>query len=48
MRLLNNFQMTRENAIKFLRDIRLGIEYLQNSYVNRPFPGAIKGKTEMV
>ncbi|XP_055524019.1 uncharacterized protein LOC129717837 isoform X2 [Wyeomyia smithii] len=24
--------MTRENAIKFLRDIRLGIDYLQNTY----------------
>lgn len=24
--------MTRENAIKFLHDIRLGIEYLENTY----------------
>lgn len=29
--------MSRENAIKFLRDIRLGIEYLQNSYANHDF-----------
>ncbi|XP_055618714.1 uncharacterized protein LOC129763547 [Toxorhynchites rutilus septentrionalis] len=28
--------MTRENAIKFLRDIRLGVEYLQNTYSSRP------------
>lgn len=28
--------MTRENAIKFLRDIRLGIDYLQNTYSSRP------------
>ncbi|XP_058811423.1 uncharacterized protein LOC131676345 isoform X2 [Topomyia yanbarensis] len=27
--------MTRENAIKFLRDIRLGIDYLQNTYSSR-------------
>lgn len=32
--------MTRENAIKFLRDIRLGIDYLQNTYSNRPFKSA--------
>lgn len=24
--------MTRENAIKFLRDISLGIDYLENAY----------------
>lgn len=24
--------MTRENAIKFLRDISMGIEYLENTY----------------
>uniref|UniRef100_U5EQF7 Putative e3 ubiquitin-protein ligase n=1 Tax=Corethrella appendiculata TaxID=1370023 RepID=U5EQF7_9DIPT len=29
--------MSRENAIKFLRDIRLGIDYLQNTYSSRPF-----------
>nr|XP_029717831.1 uncharacterized protein LOC109431507 [Aedes albopictus]XP_029717832.1 uncharacterized protein LOC109431507 [Aedes albopictus]XP_029717833.1 uncharacterized protein LOC109431507 [Aedes albopictus]XP_029717834.1 uncharacterized protein LOC109431507 [Aedes albopictus]XP_029717836.1 uncharacterized protein LOC109431507 [Aedes albopictus] len=28
--------MTRDNAIKFLRDIRLGIDYLQNTYSNHP------------
>lgn len=27
--------MSRENAIKFLREISLGIEYLENSYANR-------------
>lgn len=34
---LTNFhlQMSRENAIKFLREISLGIEYLENSYANR-------------
>lgn len=26
--------MSRENAIKFLKDIRIGIEYLQNTYAN--------------
>ncbi|XP_037920668.1 uncharacterized protein LOC119657701 isoform X1 [Hermetia illucens] len=34
--------MSRENAIKFLRDIRLGIEYLQDSYANRVFPNHLK------
>lgn len=34
--------MSRENAIKFLRDIRIGIEYLQNSYANRIFPDHLK------
>lgn len=38
--------MTRENAIKFLRDIRLGIDYLQNTYSNRPFKSARHVKTE--
>lgn len=28
--------MTRDNAIKFLRDIRLGIDYLQNTYSSHP------------
>lgn len=37
-------QMTRENAIKFLRDIRMGIEYLQSSYDNRPLTYNVKGK----
>lgn len=32
--------MTRENAIKFLRDIRLGIDYLQNTYSSRPLKPA--------
>lgn len=27
--------MSRENAIKFLREISMGIEYLENSYANR-------------
>lgn len=36
--------MTRENAIKFLRDIRMGIEYLQSSYDNRPLTYNVKGK----
>lgn len=34
--------MSREGAIKFLRDIRLGIEYLQNSYANRIFPEQLR------
>ncbi|XP_055853567.1 uncharacterized protein LOC129917197 isoform X1 [Episyrphus balteatus] len=34
--------MSRENAIKFLRDIRLGIEYLQSSYANRVFPDQLR------
>uniref|UniRef100_A0A8D8BX63 (northern house mosquito) hypothetical protein n=1 Tax=Culex pipiens TaxID=7175 RepID=A0A8D8BX63_CULPI len=38
--------MTRENAIKFLRDIRLGIDYLQNTYSNRPFKSARHVKNE--
>lgn len=38
--------MTRENAIKFLRDIRLGIDYLQNTYSNRPFKTERHAKTE--
>lgn len=29
--------MGRESAIKFLRDIRLGVEYLQNAYANHEF-----------
>lgn len=31
----HKLQMSRENAIKFLREISLGIEYLENSYANR-------------
>lgn len=38
--------MTRENAIKFLRDIRLGIDYLQNTYSNRPFKTERHAKTD--
>ncbi len=30
--LIQEGMMTRENAIKFLHDIRLGIEYLENTY----------------
>lgn len=37
--------MSRENAIKFLREISLGIEYLENSYANR---GQNEQNTEMV
>lgn len=36
--------MTREKAIEFLRDIRMGIEYLQSSYDNRPLTYNVKGK----
>ncbi|XP_030369722.1 uncharacterized protein LOC115620568 isoform X3 [Scaptodrosophila lebanonensis] len=36
--LINENLITRENALKFLRDIRLGIEFLQRSYANRIFP----------
>ncbi|XP_068153721.1 mucin-2 isoform X1 [Drosophila tropicalis] len=34
--------ITRENALKFLRDIRLGIEFLQRSYDNRIFPEELR------
>lgn len=34
--------MTRENAIKFLRDIRLGIDYLQNTYSSHPLKSSEK------
>lgn len=34
--------MTRENAIKFLRDIRLGIDYLQNTYSSNPLKSTEK------
>lgn len=34
--------MTRENAIKFLRDIRLGIDYLQNTYSSNPLKSSEK------
>lgn len=40
--------MSRENAIKFLRDIRLGIEYLQNLYTNKIFPEHMKASGFMV
>uniref|UniRef100_A0A0K8W5U2 Uncharacterized protein n=1 Tax=Bactrocera latifrons TaxID=174628 RepID=A0A0K8W5U2_BACLA len=32
--------MSRENALAFLREVRIGIEYLQQSYTNRIFPEA--------
>lgn len=35
-------QITRESALKFLRDIRLGIEFLQRSYANRIFPEELR------
>ncbi|XP_017005157.2 uncharacterized protein [Drosophila takahashii] len=34
--------ITRENALKFLQDIRLGIEFLQRSYANRIFPEEVR------
>ena len=42
--------MSRENALKFLRDIRLGIDYLQNTYSShgfkeRPFVSEISAPT---
>lgn len=34
----NHLQMSRESAIKFLRDISMGIDYLENAYsTNRQF-----------
>ncbi|XP_037815653.1 uncharacterized protein LOC119606282 [Lucilia sericata] len=37
--------MTREDALKFLHEIRVGIEYLQKSYANRIFPEEIRHNT---
>ncbi|GBP98033.1 hypothetical protein EVAR_71492_1 [Eumeta japonica] len=37
--------MSREDALKFLHEIRVGIEYLQKSYANRIFPEEIKYNT---
>ncbi|XP_022221933.2 mucin-5AC isoform X2 [Drosophila obscura] len=34
--------ITREKALKFLQDIRLGIEFLQRSYANRIFPEEVR------
>ncbi|KAH8242992.1 hypothetical protein KR032_003565 [Drosophila birchii] len=34
--------ITRESALKFLQDIRLGIEFLQRSYANRIFPEEVR------
>lgn len=44
--LIQKGMMTRENAIKFLRDIRLGIDYLQNTYSNRAFKSERHAKNE--
>ncbi|XP_067616924.1 uncharacterized protein [Eurosta solidaginis] len=38
--LIDRGMMSRENALEFLREVRLGIEYLQQSYTNRIFPEA--------
>ncbi|KAM7364347.1 uncharacterized protein ACRADG_000880 [Cochliomyia hominivorax] len=37
--------MSREEALKFLHEIRVGIEYLQKSYANRIFPEEIRHNT---
>uniref|UniRef100_A0A1A9WGF6 Uncharacterized protein n=1 Tax=Glossina brevipalpis TaxID=37001 RepID=A0A1A9WGF6_9MUSC len=37
--------MSREEALKFLHDIRIGIEYLQKSYADRIFPEEIHRNT---
>ncbi|XP_020807999.1 uncharacterized protein LOC110183967 isoform X3 [Drosophila serrata] len=34
--------ISRESALKFLQDIRLGIEFLQRSYANRIFPEEVR------
>ncbi|XP_064553204.1 uncharacterized protein LOC135438714 isoform X4 [Drosophila montana] len=39
---INENLITRESALKFLRDIRLGIEFLQRSYANRIFPEELR------
>ncbi|CAD6993538.1 unnamed protein product [Ceratitis capitata] len=38
--LIDRGVMSRENALAFLREVRIGIEYLQQSYTNRIFPEA--------
>ncbi|XP_014090622.3 uncharacterized protein [Bactrocera oleae] len=38
--LIDRGMMSRENALEFLREVRIGIEYLQQSYTNRIFPEA--------
>ncbi|XP_017968056.1 uncharacterized protein LOC108659573 isoform X3 [Drosophila navojoa] len=40
--LIDENLITRESALKFLRDIRLGIEFLQRSYANRIFPEELR------
>ncbi|XP_017847277.1 uncharacterized protein LOC108603203 isoform X3 [Drosophila busckii] len=40
--LINENVISRESALKFLRDIRRGIEYLQSSYANRIFPDELR------
>ncbi|XP_023179813.2 uncharacterized protein LOC111605495 isoform X3 [Drosophila hydei] len=40
--LIDENLITREGALKFLRDIRLGIEFLQRSYANRIFPEELR------
>ncbi|XP_037884450.1 uncharacterized protein LOC119634392 isoform X3 [Glossina fuscipes] len=43
--LIHRDAMSREEALKFLHDIRMGIEYLQKSYANRIFPEEIHHNT---
>ncbi|XP_053945355.1 uncharacterized protein LOC128854919 isoform X1 [Anastrepha ludens] len=38
--LIDRGVISRENALAFLREVRVGIEYLQQSYTNRIFPEA--------
>ncbi|XP_043653078.1 uncharacterized protein LOC122619921 isoform X2 [Drosophila teissieri] len=40
--LVEQKMITRESALKFLQDIRLGIEFLQRSYANRIFPEEVR------
>lgn len=40
--------MTRENAIKFLRDISMGIEYLENTYSMHPQSDQSTGRSPSV
>ncbi|XP_073818887.1 uncharacterized protein isoform X3 [Musca autumnalis] len=43
--LIQQDMMSREDALKFLHEIRVGIEYLQKSYANRIFPEEIHHNT---
>uniref|UniRef100_A0A1I8PJL1 Uncharacterized protein n=1 Tax=Stomoxys calcitrans TaxID=35570 RepID=A0A1I8PJL1_STOCA len=43
--LIQQDMMSREDALKFLHEIRVGIEYLQKSYANRIFPEEIRYNT---